>query len=211
MAGPLLGAVLRHWTKVLRFLMHMGVRAVSANTVSQHQTAFLQPAVRDVWQGWQDHYISTTRQMQKAVILGGDGRADLPGHCAKFGVYSLMDLTIMKISIIHLVQSNEVQNSSRMELEGLKRGVNLLQQSGIQIAELVTDRHPQVLKYVRENMPTTKQSVDVWHVSKGLKKKLVKLAREKDCGELTSWNRSINNHLYWVAASTPNSDRQLMQ
>ncbi|XP_070208333.1 uncharacterized protein [Littorina saxatilis] len=98
-----------------------------------------------------------------------------------------------------------------MELEGLKRGVNLLQQSGIQIAELVTDRHPQVLKYVRENMPTTKQSVDVWHVSKGLKKKLVKLAREKDCGELTSWNRSINNHLYWVAASTPNSDRQLMQ
>lgn len=54
-----------------------------------------------------------------------------------------------------------------MELEGLKRGVNLLQQSGIQISELVTDRHPQVLKYVRENMQTTKRSVDVWHVSKG--------------------------------------------
>lgn len=44
-----------------------------------------------------------------------------------------------------------------------------------------------------------------------MKKKLVKLAREKDCVELTSWIRSINNHLYWVAASTPNSDRQLMQ
>ena len=88
--------------------MHMGVRAVSANTVFQHQSAFLQPAVRDVWQGWQDHYIATTQQLQKPVILGGDGRADSPGHCAKFGVYSLMDLTIMKICIINLVQVRQL-------------------------------------------------------------------------------------------------------
>jgi solute carrier family 8 (sodium/calcium exchanger) len=37
----------------------------------------------------------------------------------------------------------------------------------------------------------------------GLKKKLTALSKEKDCVELTDWVKSVTNHLYWVAASTP--------
>nr|KAG5712493.1 hypothetical protein BaRGS_011467 [Batillaria attramentaria] len=44
----------------------------------------------------------------------------------------------------------------------------------------------------------------------GLKKKLLKLACEKECGALQQWIKSICNHLYWVAVSTPNADGQLM-
>ena len=44
----------------------------------------------------------------------------------------------------------------------------------------------------------------------GLKKKLLALSKEKDCDELHKWIKSITNHLYWVAASTPTADGQLM-
>ena len=42
-----------------------------------------------------------------------------------------------------------------------------LKAEGLQVGELVTDRHPQISKYVREEMPTTRHFYDVWHVSKG--------------------------------------------
>jgi hypothetical protein len=40
----------------------------------------------------------------------------------------------------------------------------------------------------------------------GLKKKLVSLAKEKQCEDLQPWVKSICNHLYWVAASTPSNN-----
>lgn len=44
----------------------------------------------------------------------------------------------------------------------------------------------------------------------GLKKKLVSLAKEKQCEDLQPWVKSICNHLYWVAASTPSNNGELM-
>jgi solute carrier family 8 (sodium/calcium exchanger) len=43
-----------------------------------------------------------------------------------------------------------------------------------------------------------------------LKKKLLKLSREKECGLLAEWMRSIINHLYWVAVSTPSAASDVM-
>ena len=44
----------------------------------------------------------------------------------------------------------------------------------------------------------------------GLKKKLLKLSNEKECGHLADWIKSILNHLYWVPVSTPDADGALM-
>ena len=43
-----------------------------------------------------------------------------------------------------------------------------------------------------------------------LKKKMLKLAQEKDCGQLLMWMKSICNHLYWVAVSTPDGHGEMM-
>lgn len=37
----------------------------------------------------------------------------------------------------------------------------------LQVDIFVTDRHVQINKWVRENMPATKHYFDVWHVAKG--------------------------------------------
>ena len=55
-----------------------------------------------------------------------------------------------------------------MEKEGLARCVRFLEDLGLSIGRLITDRHPAVQKWVRENLPNTKHFYDVWHVAKGI-------------------------------------------
>ena len=54
-----------------------------------------------------------------------------------------------------------------MEKEGLLRVIQYLQQHGLNIDILVTDRHRQISKWLRENHPDIKHFYDVWHVAKG--------------------------------------------
>ena len=54
-----------------------------------------------------------------------------------------------------------------MEKEGLIRAVKVLHDEQLTIKQLVTDRHPQIQKYVRENLKETDHKYDVWHIVKG--------------------------------------------
>lgn len=54
-----------------------------------------------------------------------------------------------------------------MELEGYKRVHSELTSNGLIIDKLVTDRHRQLAKYVREETPEILHMYDVWHVAKG--------------------------------------------
>ena len=97
-----------------------------------------------------------------------------------------------------MLQSNEVSGSYHMELEGRQRVLHVLQQQGLSIQVLVTDRHKQINKWLRERCPTIIHYDDVWHVAKGknhvqcagiflyfslvgLRKKLEAAAKQKDC------------------------------
>ena len=73
----------------------------------------------------------------------------------------------LQSSIVLHLQSNEVPGSTHMEKEGLIRCVTFLQQSGLAISKIVTDRHKQIGKWIREELPTVKHEYDVWHVAKG--------------------------------------------
>ena len=55
-----------------------------------------------------------------------------------------------------------------MEKEGLVRAINTLQEFGIEIGTLVTDRHLQISKWIREELPSVTHYYDVWHVAKGI-------------------------------------------
>ena len=95
----------------------------------------------------------------------------------------------------------QVTNSSRMEKEGLIKILNRLIEEGLEIASLTTDRHMQIKKYMREECPEIKHQVDVWHVSKNIKKKLAAVSKKKDTCDLQPWIKAIINHLWWCCAS----------
>lgn len=65
------------------------------------------------------------------------------------------------------MQSNEVASSCHMEKEGLVRVLKFLEDHGLQVEVLVTDRHTQISKWVRENRSEVKHYFDVWDVAKG--------------------------------------------
>lgn len=63
-----------------------------------------------------------------------------------------------------------------MELEGLKRGLEDLKRKKLSVKALITDRHTQVRKWLRENHKSIKHFLDIWHVAKGMyqNKKVIK-------------------------------------
>ncbi|XP_052212037.1 uncharacterized protein LOC127831089 [Dreissena polymorpha] len=135
------------------------------------------------------------------LVLGGDGRCYSPGHTAKYGTYSMINLVLGKILDIQLVQSNEVKNSHALELEGPQRSLHfLLEECRFQISHLVTDRYSSVKKCMREKQPDIFQRFDVWHVAKGIYKKLEAAGKKKGCEKVKAWSRSVSNHLYWCVA-----------
>ena len=54
-----------------------------------------------------------------------------------------------------------------MEKEGLQRVLQYLHENGMAVEILVTDRHRQINKWLRETYPEIKHFFDVWHVAKG--------------------------------------------
>lgn len=66
------------------------------------QRVYLIPSVLDVWSRQQNEVIQEVQD--KRLVLGGDARCDSPGHSAKYGSYTLMELETNKILDVQLVQ-----------------------------------------------------------------------------------------------------------
>ncbi|KAH7955613.1 hypothetical protein HPB52_001865 [Rhipicephalus sanguineus] len=148
---------------------------------------------------WEKEKMALHQQLKPTgARLAGDSRSDSPGYCAKYGTYSLLETSINKIIDVELVQSNEVASSGHMELEGLKRTLKNLHDSGIAVLEIVTDRHPQVRKYLRTHQPPLLHLFDAWHVSKGVKKQLIAAGKHRGCELIGLWRRSVIAHLYFA-------------
>ena len=76
--------------------------------------------------------------MDADFILSGYCRSDSPGHCAKYGSYSVMEQRTNKVLDIQLVQSNKVPNSNWCELEGLKRSSRHRENNNLVVDTLIT-------------------------------------------------------------------------
>lgn len=183
----------------------MHVRTFNRMMHRYHVHNYILPSVLHKWRSQQIDLIEELKQ-SKTVSLGGDMRVDHPGHCANYGSYSMMDLSTNKIVDIQLVQSNEVGSRVRMEKEGLIRSLEFLEKSGVKVASLVTDRHTQVQKFVREQKPDIDHFYDVWHLCKALTKKVDAMSKEKNCNKVKMWQKSIKNHLYWSASGSSNGE-----
>ena len=57
-----------------------------------------------VWETKQLALLAQCRTIGTPMKIGDDGRADSPGHSAKYGSYSIIDLTTNKVIDMQLVQ-----------------------------------------------------------------------------------------------------------
>lgn len=118
--------------------------------------------------------------------------------------------------------------STHMELEGLKRGLQRLEDAGLHIQILVTDRHGMVKKFMRTDYHDKKHYFNVWlkvlyfsntqvylvcqfafwlNLLFNLQIRVFQrnsrpMPRKKDCGDIKLWTKRSVNHCYWVVASS---------
>ncbi|KAK7150844.1 hypothetical protein R3I93_011943 [Phoxinus phoxinus] len=185
----------------------MNLQLYKYTTFRRLARRFVEPAVVYRWRTMQDGALEQLIRQQQNVILAGHMRPDSPGHSAKYGSYTMMDLRKNMIIDLQLVQRNEVAGRCHMEMEGLKRSLALLEERGVTLNSIVTDRHPQIQKFLKETR--IKHYCDVWRIEKGLSKKLVLISKNKDCDTLKKWIHSIKNHMYWTAASSTSGPERL--
>ena len=96
-------------TKSLHLLKCLQVACISERTFHHHQTKYLAPSIIHVWKHSQQALLS---KCKSPVVIGADGRADSPGHSAKFGSYSIIDMSSNKVVHIELVQVTIIQYPS---------------------------------------------------------------------------------------------------
>lgn len=84
--------------------------------------------------------------MQESVVesILGDGRCDSPGNNAKYRTYTIIDRITEMILDMHVSHVGLSVTSARMELDGLKRLLQRLDDRLINVVSLTTDRHKQV-------------------------------------------------------------------
>ncbi|KAK7904170.1 hypothetical protein WMY93_016777 [Mugilogobius chulae] len=184
------------FVKMEKICKAMKLQVHQYDTFRRHSRLFLEPAIYHKWTTDQQLFLEELKKKDK-IAVGGDMRADSPGHSAKFGSYTLMELESERYLIYNY---NEVGGSFYMEKEGLRRSLDLLQDNNINLDYIVTDRHTQVKTFLRGRNIT--QYYDVWHMEKGLSKKLDKLSKDKECQLIKKWSAAIKNHMYWAASSS---------
>ena len=69
-----------------------------------HQNNYLQPAVKNVWKREQNLLFDEMKKSgDNSINAAADGRADSPGHSAKYGSYTLLNTDTNKVIHMELV------------------------------------------------------------------------------------------------------------
>ena len=92
--------------KALNMLKFTKIQGISHATFLCIQRSYLIPATKNVWEKRQYILLSALKQEGSKLSVGGDGRCDSPGHSAKYGSYSLLDVKKGLILTTNLVQVN---------------------------------------------------------------------------------------------------------
>ncbi|KAH9374581.1 hypothetical protein HPB48_009683 [Haemaphysalis longicornis] len=145
------------------------------------------------------------------VELAGYGRCDSLGFSATYMTYSVLATEVGRIirsEQIRVGESSAVPTSVSMEKEGLKRWLEKLDATGVMMQSLTTDRHPSIRRYWRLERPGMRHYFDIWHIAKGVKKKL--RAARKRYAVLECWIQPIGNHIYWVAAMAQGDSKVIL-
>ena len=92
--------------KALQLFNALRCATIRERTYFRHQSTFLQPIVNSIYKRHNNQLLERYKQAGQKLMLAGDGRADSPGHSAKYGSYTVIDLKENKVVDFKLVQVN---------------------------------------------------------------------------------------------------------
>lgn len=198
------------YTRLYDIADHLNMPILSESRFYALQQKYLFPVVNETWLSMQIALLDGLSG-EKDIMMCGDGRCDSPGHCAKYGTYTLMDGQFGYVTefFVSNTADENVKNSNAMEPMGLKKCLAAMKKFDITISVLATDRHPSVRKIMREEYPQIQHQFDVWHLAKSVIKKLGKRAKKVE--GLSVWMQSVSNHLWWCSMSCNSSADVLLE
>lgn len=92
------------FVKIEQVLTALRLQSLSSSTFYSHARKYLQPTIFSMWSDRQSALFKNMRDKKGSIVIGGDMRADSPGHCAKYGSYTVMDLAGNRVIHVELVQ-----------------------------------------------------------------------------------------------------------
>ncbi|XP_016359907.1 uncharacterized protein LOC107702177 [Sinocyclocheilus anshuiensis] len=186
-----------HFAKFEQFCKNMNLKTISEDTYTTLRKKYVFPAIEKTWAKEQNAVLSSMKSRE--VVLCGDGRCDSPGHCAKYCTYTFIDVESQKVADFKVISCTQVSSSNAMEIRGFKEALKSIEENGVKVSSISTDRHPQIVKEMRASNQEKHHEFDPWHVAKGVLKKMAIAAKRKECVGLGEWIPSIVNHLWWSA------------
>ena len=91
-------------SQAFRIFEILNCATTTLKTFFRHQRQFLFPAINSLWEERQQSLLLEIKSGSEPLDLAGDGRADSPGHSAKYGSYNVIDLARSKVVDFKLVQ-----------------------------------------------------------------------------------------------------------
>lgn len=82
----------------------MNIACLSSSSYFRHARSYINPSVIQFWGLHKQHLIDRLKAMDTGLIVAGDERCDSPGHCAKFGSYTMIEQQINKVIHFELIQ-----------------------------------------------------------------------------------------------------------
>ena len=92
--------------RFLRALDFVKINNISMSTYNKIQSSYLTPTVISFWNNHKDQMINSFKEEDRVLRLGDDMRCCSPGHTAKYGSYSMIDLAAGKVLDVQLIQVN---------------------------------------------------------------------------------------------------------
>ena len=127
----------------------------------------------------------------RPLDVSGDGRCDSPGFTAKYGAYTVMNTENDKILDFSLTQVSQTTSSVAMEKLGFVNVLEKIENEGLRIRSITTDRHVQA--YLAKSRTDIIHQFDIWHVAQeALKKSFPKKPKLKAA---KNWGRGSNRSL----------------
>ena len=88
----------------LRIFKVLKMECFGRATFHKHQRNYLIPVIGNQWKEAQEEVIRMLSSFEGGLVLSGDGRSDSPGHCAKYGAFTVIEQRVNKVLDIQLVK-----------------------------------------------------------------------------------------------------------